>query len=377
MRVVLDGSPWQRPPTGIAKATGGLYRACAQLEAPPEVIALHRKPLACPSPQGVTAVLWGGRLPRTLWRSCWLPHCANALHADVLHCPSNGSGAPAFRPRAAVVMTLFDVLPLEMPAQFLGNLAEPTRLREYRQRTQRAIDAADGIITCSEYSRSQILAHFRCHVEPQVIPLGPSIDPLEAALAPNARGDYFVYVGGYDVRKGLETLARIFLRLHQEGRITARLLLTGSPRNISPAFRECVETGRSVGAIEELGYVTDDELVSLLSHARALVYPSKYEGFGLPALDAMSLGCPVLTARSTALPEVCGDAALYADPDDEEPFAEALIALQVDDGLRAALAQKGRAQAARFQWAASARKFMDWLSALVAETQTHGRQAKA
>ena len=375
MRIVLDGSPWQRPATGIAKATQGLYRACAGLEAPPEVIVVHRKALADAPPDGTTAVRFGAHLPRDLWSNYWLPHCANALGADVLHYPANGAASPALKPHAAVLVTLFDVLPLELPAHLLGGFAGQAKQREYRRRTQRAIDAADGIMTCSEYSKAQITTHFRCRTAPEVIPLGPTLVPPDRPLEPNTRGDYFIYVGGYDARKGMEALAVTFLRLHRAGRLTSRLVFAGSPREISAGFREAVEEGKRVGAIEERGYVPDGELARLLMQSLALVYPSKYEGFGLPALDAMSLGCPVITTKSTSLPEVCGDAALYVDPDDTEQFGEALVSIQDDGSLRAALSEKGRAQAAGFEWAASARKYMDWLDALVAASGTRSRRA--
>ena len=113
--------------------------------------------------------------------------------------------------------------------------------------------------------------------------------------------------------------------------MAARLVLAGEPHYFSADFRSMVERGRSAGWLEELGYVSDAELAALYGRALALAYPSKYEGFGLPPLEAMVLGCPVITTRGTSLPEVCGDAAVYVDPDDPASLARAVTAVAADE----------------------------------------------
>ncbi len=116
------------------------------------------------------------------------------------------------------------------------------------------------------------------------------------------------------------------------------------------------------------GRVSDPELVSLMRAATALAFPSTTEGFGLPPGEAMALGCPVVAAPCGALPEVCADAALYAEPDAPDAWASALLTLADDPALRADLAERGRAQAARFTWRAGARRLIDILNDVTAAT---------
>jgi glycosyltransferase involved in cell wall biosynthesis len=110
--------------------------------------------------------------------------------------------------------------------------------------------------------------------------------------------------------------------------------------------------------VEERGYVDEPTLAQLFQQARALVYPSKYEGFGLPPLEAMTAGCPVITTRETSLPEVCGEAAVYVDPDDHRAFAEAIMAIETDPLLRERLRTAGSAQASTFTWGEAAATFL-------------------
>jgi glycosyltransferase involved in cell wall biosynthesis len=118
-----------------------------------------------------------------------------------------------------------------------------------------------------------------------------------------------------------------------------------------------IKEATQLGIIEEKGYVTDDMLIALIKNSIALVYPSKYEGFGLPPLEAMSLGCPIITSRQTSLPEICGAAAYYIDPDNEYEFAKAIIELENNADLRNRLSELGLNQSKRYSWYSSAKLF--------------------
>jgi glycosyltransferase involved in cell wall biosynthesis len=113
--------------------------------------------------------------------------------------------------------------------------------------------------------------------------------------------------------------------------------------------------------VTELGYVSDEALAALYGRALCLVYPSFYEGFGLPPLEAMTFGTPVVVSNSSSLPEVCAEAALYCDPSDPQTLADAIRTLQHDDGLQARLCDAGKARAARFTWKACAGQMLDHL----------------
>ncbi|MDX2265200.1 MAG: glycosyltransferase family 1 protein [Hyphomicrobiales bacterium] len=118
------------------------------------------------------------------------------------------------------------------------------------------------------------------------------------------------------------------------------------------------------GAVTYLGRVSNGELAALLSNALCLAFPSLTEGFGLPPVEAMAMGCPVVSSNGGSLPEVCGDAALYAAPHDAKAWLAAILSLKRDAGLRAALIERGRAQAQRYVWAASARRYLDEMSVI-------------
>jgi alpha-1,3-rhamnosyl/mannosyltransferase len=196
--------------------------------------------------------------------------------------------------------------------------------------------------------------------EPKVLYLAPMADTGEQASTAHARQKerYFIYMGGYHQRKNIDKLVKIFIDLHQKKALSTKLILTGNINYYSPELKRLIEKGYDLGIVKEMGYVSDIELKKLVSRAVALVYPSKYEGFGLPPLEAMALGCPVITTRGTSIPEICEDAAYYIDPDNESEFADGLIALDSDDQLRERLKAKGFLQASKFSWERSAKAFL-------------------
>jgi glycosyltransferase involved in cell wall biosynthesis len=247
-----------------------------------------------------------------------------------------------------------DVLPLAIPSYF-ATVNEEAR---YRRVMSRDLKRSGVIVTDSEFSKSEIDRHFHPVVEPVVI--APATDI--ASLAGDGQADtpdgYFLYVGGYAHRKGIEDLLLVFHEGHRSGRLHARLVLTGEPALVTDACTRMIVDGKKGGFVEERGYVDDRQLASLYRHATALVYPSRYEGFGLPPLEALTLGCPVLTTRGTSLPEVCGTAAVYIDPSDIASFLEALCTLETDGEFRRELIHRGFDQARRFSWEESAAKFL-------------------
>lgn len=369
IRALVDGTVLQLPETGVAKVVLGLYSAARRLAPGLETVALHRLPLASALPAEFRPWQIAPWLPPYLWRQLVIPGAVVKLRPQVIHFPWNGH-VPRLPGGPLTVTTVHDVLPLLIPHHFPSPAAE----KQYRARLQRDIDRTDLLVTDSEYSKRSICEHFQVPAEPLVIYPGvtPRCTPEVRAAPPD--GEYFIYVGGYHRRKGLEALLRVFLALHAESRLTSRLLLTGTPGYVSAEFSRLLQDGR--GLIYELGYLDDATLNERVTQAKALVYPSKYEGFGLPPLEAMAAGCPVMTTRGTSLPEVCGDAAHYFDPDDEQSFANALFLLEHDGGLRAELRARGRARARRFTWNQAADSYLSALDRAMS-MRTHRRGVTA
>ncbi|HAM50150.1 MAG TPA: hypothetical protein DCP92_05455 [Nitrospiraceae bacterium] len=355
MKVFLDATVMQQPATGVAKATLGLYNQCLKNMPQLQVSALHRQPLQCELPPSIESVQCGSYLSSSAWKKFYLPVCVALREVDVVHFPWNG-GVPKGLSNTKVVTTLHDVLPLVIPGCFKSERDEDA----YRKRVQRDIDRTDLIITISEYSKNEITRNFTVKNDLVVIPHGPTVCSAndERYSEKEHRGNYFIYVGGYDMRKGIDKLVNTFIALHRDGRLSSKLVLCGSRNYYSAEFKRLIDKGIHQGIIEEKGYISDQELAKLLTSATALIYPSKYEGFGLPPLEAMTLGCPVITTKFTAVPEVCGDAAFYINPDDEKDFSRGILALQNDRELRLTLRAKGYIQANRFTWEAAAKRFL-------------------
>jgi glycosyltransferase involved in cell wall biosynthesis len=353
MRISIDASVLEHPLTGVAKSTICLYRACVALDPAIKLNWVHRRTFGASIPDVGADVRWMSWVPARIWRQMAFPAFTATSKDRVFHFPWNGD-VPALIPRHKTVITLHDLIPMEIPGYFGSEKAE----LHFRLRVARDIHRSRLIVTPSEYSRRKIVSEFRPQNEPEVIHWASSLPAAEATSLGLMDDDYFVYVGGYDARKSLIPLMKVFVELQRSRRINSRLVLVGTPNYFSSEFRALVEAGTASKAVEEKGYLPDEALAKLISRARGLVYPSKYEGFGLPPLEAMSLGCPVIVPHCSSLPEVCGSAAIYADPDDQLELAAAILALDKDAQLRAKKRIEGQQQAKKFSWRASAEKFL-------------------
>jgi glycosyltransferase involved in cell wall biosynthesis len=218
---------------------------------------------------------------------------------------------------------------------------------------------ADRVITVSEFSRQEIGKWYGAdiHNMPICYEGGDHI----AAVAPDPSAldrfglggkKFFLGVGVGSSNKNIETVLAAFLK----AKLGDTLLVLTGKRDASVHGQMTVVQSENV---RNVGYVSDPELRTLYEHALALVFPSRYEGFGLPAAEAMTIGCPVVISDQAALVEVCSDAALRCGVDDVEKLAEHLQALNSDAGLRTRLAAAGRERARRFTWAATARSLLD------------------
>jgi glycosyltransferase involved in cell wall biosynthesis len=274
-----------------------------------------------------------------LWEQTVLPARATRARARWLLCPANL--APLAWPRTAVV--LHDAAPLREPGWY-----SPAYVRLQRAILPRIARRARLVITVSDFSRRELtellgLDPARVAVVPGGVDerFGPGVDPAPARAALGLGRPYVLTVASRTARKNLGVLDLAARRLATEG---IDLVAAGGDR---PQFRE--EGGTD--GVRPLGHVDDDLLPGLYAGASAFVLPSLYEGFGLTCLEAMACGTPVVAADRTALPEVCGDAALLVDPEDPEAVAAGIARALDDPRLR----QAGPARAAGFTWDSAAR----------------------
>jgi glycosyltransferase involved in cell wall biosynthesis len=225
-----------------------------------------------------------------------------------------------------------------------GDYSSPEFRARFASQAREAASRSDLIIAVSEFTAGQVetlLSVERSRI--RVVHHGVDV-PLEA---PGAREPMVLFVGAIQRRKNIARLIRAFERLPDSW----KLVLAGSAEGYGAAEElRSVEASSRKASIEVLGYVSDAELAALYRRAAIFAFPSLDEGFGMPVLDAMARGIPVLTSRRSALPEVAGGAAVLVDPEDAEELASQLVRLATDDDLRQRLSDKGLARAVELPW---------------------------
>jgi len=277
---------------------------------------------------------------------------------DVAHVPYF---APPLRPTTPIVVTIHDLIPLILPA-YRG----PLLVRLYTHLVAAATRRADAIIADSEASKRDIVRLLGIPDERvQVIYL--AVDRRFRPITDKAHledvrqkyclpANYILYLGGFDQRKNLATLLKAFKRLTSDMQLVIAGRLPARDTPFFPDPRRMVREFGLEGRVAFIGWVLEEEKPALYSMAKVFVFPSLYEGFGLPPLEAMACGTPVVASNVSSLPEVVGDAGLLVDPCDAAGLAEAMAALLDDEQLREGLGQKGLEQARRFSWEETARE---------------------
>ena len=270
-----------------------------------------------------------------LWEQALLPLAARRSRA--IYCPANA--APLVTKR--IVLVVHDLAALRHPEWYSAQFAT-----YYRYALPRLARRALRLITPSEFSRGELANGLG--IDPRrvtVVPGGvdarfsPAADAAPVRRTYGLERPYVLLVGTRLARKNLGALAEARRRL---GDLGVDLVSAGSGRHWS--------RHGEAAAVRALGYVPEDRLPGLYAGAAALAMPSLYEGFGLPVLEAMASGVPVVAANRAALPETCGDAALLVDPDAEDALAEALATAATDEVVRPKLVAAGLDRASRFSW---------------------------
>ncbi|WP_324715314.1 glycosyltransferase family 1 protein [Carboxydochorda subterranea] len=302
-------------------------------------------------------------LPGHLWEQAVLP--ARLSRRDLLWSPAN-TGPLAV---ARQVVTIHDLAAVEHPEWFSGAFA-----RWYAIFWPRLVRRVEAVLTVSEFSKGRLVERFGLPPERvRVVPNGVDerFAPQEEEAIQTVRRRlglpeaYVLMVASHDPRKNLARVLQAW-RSIQKAYEGVELVVAGAAHR---AFRvpQASEPGpaNSLSRVRFIGYVDDADLPALYAGARLFVYPSLYEGFGLPVLEAMACGVPVVTSATGPMPEVAGDAAILVDPHDPEAIADAVRRLLDSAQLRSALGSKGVARARLFTWdkaAAELRRALDELA---------------
>lgn len=244
------------------------------------------------------------------------------------------------------IVTVHDMIPWLFPK------AHPRQYHFYRHCLGRAVHHALAVVTPSQATKDDVCRYYgvekaRVHVIQHGSPV-----PLAAADRSIERpGRYVLWIGRVDHTKNLGAVLEAFRTIARQS--DARLIVAGEGSRVDE--RSLGVAPGSLGRVTVLGPVTESEKIALLDGAAVLVCPSLYEGFGFAPLEAMARGCPVVTAPTGALPEVCGDAAIYVDPRHPQQIAEAVLRVLTDADLARELTTRARARTRAFTWEASVR----------------------
>ncbi len=258
--------------------------------------------------------------------------------------------------RGKSMVTIHDMFHLAMP-QFVKGLGK----RTYARTLFRAIRKKSSVILFdSEFTKSE----FHRLVGPgwgefSVINCG--IDSVWFAAVDGPRPhdrSYLLYAGNIKPHKNLQRILKVYLE-GEHGHEFDFVIIGKSDGFISGDNEVKKLAAKHPDRIHFTGYVEHKVLRTYFSHAACLVFPSLYEGFGLPPLEAMAAGCPTLVSNRASIPEICGDATLYCEPEDDKDIAEKLDLILTDDDLRLELISKGKIQAARYSWDRSAEELKD------------------
>lgn len=351
MKIAFDGTVLHGLKSGVGYYCEELLKAMVALDQETEFFVFSHQPLNLQfSAEGgnlrFTNTL---RFPiRAFYLHALLPRILDSVQPDLAH--YTNFLAPLWE-RQPYVLTIHD-----MGMETLRH-AHPLAKRMYTKRlVPRIARKARLIITNSEYSKWEIVRYLgisedRIRVTP--LAASPKFRPMRRERTDDP---YFLYVGNLEPRKNLERLIEAFARLPRKDH---RLVIVGNRWYRGHAAEEKAKSLGLNGRVQFMGYVPRAELPALFNNATAFVYPSLLEGFGLPIVEAMACGAPVIASNNSSLREIAGEAAVLVDPRSVEQITEALARVAEDNALRDELSSKGLARAADFSWERTASRTLD------------------
>ncbi len=344
----------ERDPSGLNRYTGELLRGL--MPAQPGLVAFATSPLLSEQyggrvqrvrPRTMAQSNFKGNLLRLAWHQAALPRALRRMKSSVLYSPvPEGMVSPPCRQ----VITIHDVLPLRFPEVY-------PRLRYYfRYVLPRIIAASSAIIVDSNSTAADVRRFYRVGDIPiHVVYPGydadlfrcPDPTAVERAKSLYQLDNFVLSVGETRPYKNIRRLIEAFARVRIP---ELQLAIVGKSSKMDPSLGSLPDALDVGNKVKFLGHVPDADLVALYGAARAFVFPSLYEGFGFPALEAMACGCPVVASDAASIPEVCGDAAYYVDPCSVESIAAGIRRVIADASLTALLREKGLQRVTHFSY---------------------------
>ncbi|MFL5790812.1 MAG: glycosyltransferase family 4 protein [Actinomycetota bacterium] len=349
---------WFSAPGGIGTYVSHLASELPAVAPDDELVPFSASWAGRPSPEGVPAATRSVGMPIRALYPMWawsrrpnLPQRFGTL--DAIHA-TNPAAIPPARPGQALVVTIHDLAFERYP-----ELYPPRWRRLYQRGLEIAVREAHAVLAPSRHAAAAVAAHGVERERIHITPLAAD-PPAEAGTAstPPYDGPYVLFVGTLEPRKNLPRLVRAFRAAVGDASLPHQLILAGPTGWQQDTLANALAADGG-GRVHLPGRVGRQELEALYRGADAVAYPSLYEGFGLPVLEALAHGRPTLTSSTSSIPEVADDAALLVDPEDDDAIAAGLVRILTDEPLRAELMSKGPARAASFSWAATARATLE------------------
>lgn len=363
MHVAINAAFWNRPHTGSGQYTRQLVYHLNRLVSDLTITLVYPQVAGEPEPEAVPPSVQvklvpvrPGNLGKVWFEQRLFPRACRQVGATVAHVPY--WGGPLQSP-VPLVVTVHDLITLLVP-----EYRRPLRARLYNALVAASARGATRVITDSEASKQDIIAHLHIpadKIERIYLAAGAQFSSQDSGLVEMAvlrkydLPDFYVlYLGGYELHKNVTTLLLAWTYVGQALGADYPLVLAGrKPAQTSANYPDYDSYIKQLGIeayVRWIGYVAEEDKPVLYRNAETFVFPSRLEGFGLGVLEALASGTPVVTTNASSLPEVVGEAGFTVDPDDARGMAGAIISTVIQDNLRAELRQKGQQQADNFSW---------------------------
>jgi glycosyltransferase involved in cell wall biosynthesis len=351
MKIAFDARPFEPGRTGVGRYLEGLFGQWTALFPEDRLIALSPRPVALPGNlEGRAEVPFAPMpLPGTVWLQTAAPRQASRAGADLFF---GTLGIVPLLGRVPAVATVHDLTPILFPewhsaknrlgfGPFLGGTVRKAR----------------KLVAVSEATRRDLVARYpAADAKCRVVHNGFTPLPEFEADEPFSAQPYVLFLGTVEPRKNVERLVDAMESIWDRRPAFPRLVIAGGDGWGLPGFAERLASSRHAARIRRTGYVGPTEAARLIRLARVMAYPSLYEGFGLPALEAMALGTVIVASSASSLPEVVGDAGLLPDPTSVDEIAAAIERAQDDEPFRERARKLGLERARVFTWDRAARE---------------------
>ncbi|WP_066871729.1 glycosyltransferase family 4 protein [Clostridium mediterraneense] len=294
------------------------------------------------------------KISNNFWEDIKSPNKINYANTNIYHIPQNGIGLDSDSDIPKVI-TLHDIIPLKLPKTVSENY-----LKIFNDQLPSILKNIDGIITVSNYSKEDIHKTLSfpkekifvtyLAAEEQYKPLNKKYCKAFLKENYNISDNYILYVGGFSPRKNILGLIEAFSTALPKLPSSTKLVVLGRKGNSYELYKSKVHELNLESKVIFPGFIPTDHMPIFYNSALMLVYPSFYEGFGLPPIEAMASGTPVISSNLTSIPEVVGDSSISVNPADIDEISKAIIELTSNTELRNSLIKSGLIQASKFNW---------------------------